>query len=327
VVAPLGTAVTDEQAKLLSRFTTRVFLLFDSDAAGLKATFRAGDTLLRHGLHPAVVTLPPGEDPDTLVRKEGPAGLRHYLDQSVDVLDRKLQMLLELGYFADIDKTRRALDKLLPTLRAASDPALRDIYVDRVAKQTGIRRETLELELLKRPSRSSQPAVARAARPTAPRRPLASGRRIQGMGTERMLLLCMVKHKPFVDLAAEQLEPGDFEDASYREIFAALLAAPDLQAPPPAMDPVAAARLVELFASREEVTRQMFDDAVQKKQLERLRTAGELDERLQAATDPEERARLNLDKVRRAGERNEIGSDQSHWARRVKVLGQDPNPN
>jgi DNA primase len=326
VVAPLGTAVTDEQAKLLARFTTRVFLLFDSDAAGLKATFRAGDTLLRCGLHPAVVTLPPGEDPDTLVRKEGPAGLRHYLDQSLDLLDRKLQMLLDHGYFADIDKTRQALDKLLPTLRAATDPALRDIYVDRVAKQTGIRRETLELELLRRPSRASQPAVARAARPT-PRRVLQSGRRIQGMGTERMLLLCMVKHKPFIELAAEQLEPGDFEDAAYREIFAALLAAPDLQAPPPAMDPVAAARLTELFASREEPTRRMFDDAVQKKQMERLRPGGELEERLHATTDPEERAKLNLDKVRLAGERNEIKPDQSHWARRVKVLGQDPNPN
>ena len=70
VVAPLGTALTPEQAKLLSRYTKRVLLLFDSDAAGLRATFKAGDTLLEAGLHPAVVILPPGQDPDTLVRSE-----------------------------------------------------------------------------------------------------------------------------------------------------------------------------------------------------------------------------------------------------------------
>ncbi|NNM04074.1 MAG: DNA primase, partial [Gemmatimonadetes bacterium] len=53
VVAPLGTSMTEDQAKLLARYCTKVFLLFDSDAAGLKATFRAGDVLLAAGLHPS----------------------------------------------------------------------------------------------------------------------------------------------------------------------------------------------------------------------------------------------------------------------------------
>ncbi len=63
VVAPLGTSMTEDQARLLARYCRRVYLLFDSDAAGLKATFRAGDILLAEGLHPAVVTLPPGGGP------------------------------------------------------------------------------------------------------------------------------------------------------------------------------------------------------------------------------------------------------------------------
>ena len=74
VVTPLGTALTPDQATLLRRSTSRVYLLFDSDPAGLKATFRAGDMLLASGVHPSVVTLPVGEDPDTLVRKVGATG-------------------------------------------------------------------------------------------------------------------------------------------------------------------------------------------------------------------------------------------------------------
>src|SRR6266566_7614582 len=69
VVAPLGTGLTSDQAQLLARHAPHVTLLYDSDDAGLRATFRAGDELLRQGLRVSVATLPPGEDPDTLVQK------------------------------------------------------------------------------------------------------------------------------------------------------------------------------------------------------------------------------------------------------------------
>ena len=71
VVAPLGTGLTADQAELLQRHAPHVILLYDSDDAGLRATFRAGDELLRHRLRVSVATLPEGEDPDTLARQGG----------------------------------------------------------------------------------------------------------------------------------------------------------------------------------------------------------------------------------------------------------------
>src|SRR5438552_2467799 len=65
VVAPLGTGLTADQGVLLRRYTAHVILLYDSDEAGLRASFRAGDELLHHGLRVSVATLPEGEDPDT----------------------------------------------------------------------------------------------------------------------------------------------------------------------------------------------------------------------------------------------------------------------
>ena len=62
-IAALGTSLTDEQARLLARYTKKAILLFDSDAAGVRAAFRAGDALLSHGVHPSVATLPPGRIP------------------------------------------------------------------------------------------------------------------------------------------------------------------------------------------------------------------------------------------------------------------------
>lgn len=248
VVAPLGTALTPEQAKLLGRYTTRVLLLFDSDAAGLKATFRAGDTLLEAGLHPAVVTLPPGEDPDTLVRSGGAAALNSYLDQAVDVLDRKLQILEEKDHFSSIERTRAAVDRLLPTIRAALDPALRDIYVAKVADRTGVRRETLEAELER-----SRPGLAHTrAEPVSRPRPQVTARFLRA-GAEHQLLLMMTKGPEWVERAGELIAPQDFDDPSHRTIFQALLEAPELRAAPLSMDSVASDRFEEILSDPIEV--------------------------------------------------------------------------
>ena len=93
VVAPLGTALTEQQAALIRKYTKNVFLLYDSDKAGLKATFRAGDELLRVGASVRVITLPDGDDPDTFVAKTGAEGFERAAAASVDVFDRKIQIL------------------------------------------------------------------------------------------------------------------------------------------------------------------------------------------------------------------------------------------
>src|SRR5690242_16755067 len=97
VVAPLGTALTEAQGSLLRKYTKNVFLLYDSDVAGQKATFRAGDELLRNGASVRVVSLPEGEDPDSFVASEGAEGLEREIAHSIDIFDRKVQILQRGG--------------------------------------------------------------------------------------------------------------------------------------------------------------------------------------------------------------------------------------
>ncbi|MGA0920748.1 MAG: DNA primase, partial [Gemmatimonadaceae bacterium] len=147
VVAPMGTALTESQAELLARFTRQVVLCYDSDGPGQKATFRAADLLLAKGFVVRVVTLPEGEDPDTFARSHGGAAVLRLLDESMDVFDRKVQLLERAGWFADLQHKRQALDRLLPTIRAASDPVTRDLYLARAAEAAGVAREALVAEL------------------------------------------------------------------------------------------------------------------------------------------------------------------------------------
>ena len=219
-VAGLGTAFTAEQAGRLARYAKKAYLLYDSDTAGLRATFRTGDILLAAGVHPMVVSLPSGEDPDSLIRKEGAGAIRQLMDDAVDLLERKLQILRREGYLDRVEGRRRAVDGLLSTLRAVSDPALRDIYVDRAVEGVGIRRETLVHE------------IARAARPGVRRRPPGPGRRAAGprleSKTEREFLLLLVRDPTLARRAMRiGLSTEHLRDPAGREIFDILSAAVD----------------------------------------------------------------------------------------------------
>ena len=92
------------------------------------------------------MTLPSGEDPDTYARKAGREGIERHLGEALDVFERKIQLLERGGWFADLHRRRRAIDHLLPSVRAASDPVTRDMYLGRAAEATGVDRRVLAVE-------------------------------------------------------------------------------------------------------------------------------------------------------------------------------------
>ncbi len=230
VVAPLGTALTDTQAALLRKLTKNVFLLYDSDRAGLKATFRSGDELLRQGVSVRVVTLPEGEDPDTFVRAHGGEALMARLGDAIDVFERKIQLLERAGWFAELQKKRRALDRLLPTVRATADEIMRDLYMARASEVTGVAREVLERELRGRTTPSatgyselSAPRISPAARVRRGERRARYTER--GASAEKELVRAMLMVRNRVESIAEKLGEESFRDPDYRAIYRALIAA------------------------------------------------------------------------------------------------------
>jgi DNA primase len=274
VVAGLGTALTAEQAALVARYTQQALLLYDSDPAGLRATFRSADALLSAGVHPLVVTLPQGEDPDSVVRGGGAAALRPHLDAAVDVLDRKLQILDGRGYFASAEGMRKAVDGLLPTLRATLDPMLRDIYLTRVAERSGVRRETLEAELDAEPE---PPIWGRQGQETGWRegggagdgrrgrdggggreepRSGTAGKQLGGRAEERKLLLLILRDESRIPAVAEALDAANFSDPADRELFEELVRKEGMQGRGPLaleLGDAARARLEELLGDRVEL--------------------------------------------------------------------------
>ncbi|MFL5500130.1 MAG: DNA primase [Gemmatimonadaceae bacterium] len=229
VVAPMGTALTEWQSAALRKLTKNVFLLYDSDRPGLQATFRSGDELLRQGAAVRVVTLPEGDDPDTFVKKNGAPALSARLRDAIDVFDRKIQLLERAGMFAELQKKRRALDRLLPTVRAASDAIMRDLYIARASEVSGVAREVLERELKGRPTPPVEDAQPPAPRISPAAKVRRGDRRAQhgerGASAERELVRAMLFNRSRVEQIAEKLAAKTFRDPQYRAIYRALIAA------------------------------------------------------------------------------------------------------
>ncbi len=124
-VASLGTALTDEQAYLIKRFTDKVYICYDSDAAGQKATVSAVEKLLTHHVSTRVIQLNAGKDPDEFVRKKGPEAFREQLKQSVEGFGYLLQRLAESIDLADPLSKSKALQTLGPVVQKVDDRLIR----------------------------------------------------------------------------------------------------------------------------------------------------------------------------------------------------------
>jgi DNA primase len=229
-VAPMGTSLTDAQADLLAKYAKTAFLLYDSDAPGQKASFRAADVLLARGTTVRLVTLPDGEDPDTYVAKYGREAMEKLLAASMDVFDRKVQLLERGGWFADLQRKRRALDALLPTIRAATDPITRDLYVARASEAAGVDRAVLLRELEtgapgagrtgKHPKESA-PSRDEGDDMPAPRREGPYRSDVPGNAAELALVRVMLLHPALADGIIEAVARLESEEGAHPEIAAA----------------------------------------------------------------------------------------------------------
>ncbi|HEX6227272.1 MAG TPA: toprim domain-containing protein, partial [Chryseolinea sp.] len=149
VVASSGTALTEEQIKLIRRFTENVTVLFDGDAAGIKAALRGIDLVLKGGLNVRVVLLPDGEDPDSMSRKMGSTEYKNYLkSHTKDFISFKID-LLAAGAAQDPIKKAEAIREIITSISLIPDPIKRSVYIQETGNLLKISESVLVSELNK----------------------------------------------------------------------------------------------------------------------------------------------------------------------------------
>jgi DNA primase len=149
VVASCGTALTAQQAQHLRRFTSKVVLSFDPDAAGQGAAAKSCEMLVSEGFEVNVAMLPAGDDPDTFIRKHGPQAYAERLKQSKPYLEYLLDRVAT-GHNLHSDEGRvKFLAEMLPIAGRIPDPALRDRFADRLAHKARVTDEVVRAAIRK----------------------------------------------------------------------------------------------------------------------------------------------------------------------------------
>jgi DNA primase len=144
VVAPQGTALTARQASLLHRFADQVVLFFDADAAGQKAAERALEVLFAAGLQVKIGEMPPGEDPDSLIRKSGSDAFRARVDSAEDFFDFQVNHKLSATESKTTAGRVAFARKVSQFISVVPDLILRDTLISRLSVRLTIPRETLQ---------------------------------------------------------------------------------------------------------------------------------------------------------------------------------------
>jgi DNA primase len=170
VVAPQGTAFTENQARILKRFVTEVVLCFDADAAGQKAAERSLDALLQNNLIVRVAEMPPGEDPDSMIRKSGKEEFEKRVAAAPDFFDFWIEREAASTDLASLNAKMELARTLAETVAKVQDPLMRGQVANKVSARIGVPSADFE-RLLSRPNRERfstddepRPEVTRAPR-------------------------------------------------------------------------------------------------------------------------------------------------------------------
>ncbi len=151
-VAPLGTALTENQGKLLKKYTEEIILSFDSDNAGQAAAIRSLDLLNDIGCNVKVLTIPSGKDPDEFIKTRGVDEFKRLVNKAQTLVDFKLNILDNKIDTSTNDGKVKFIDNAMVILDKIDNNVERELYIKKLSKELGVSEQSIYSELSKRQS-------------------------------------------------------------------------------------------------------------------------------------------------------------------------------
>ena len=226
VVAVSGTALTEEQVQLLSRYTKNVVLLFDADTAGIKASMRSIELLLKRDIEVKIAALPAGEDPDSFINNYGREKFEEIISYAQNFLEYQSEYFEKQGMFADSAKMSEAIRELVKSASLIKDDLKRNLLIKTIAKKFGLREILIENELdkiLKKEKVSSnteKPVTDENSAKRIAESFLNTKISDSEFSTEKEIIKLLFEgDKDIVDLVIQHVDQSDFNIPFNRELF------------------------------------------------------------------------------------------------------------
>jgi DNA primase len=214
-VAAQGTAITENHARILRRFTDTVRLVLDSDEAGKNAAIRSSEVLIAAGLNVRVASLPPGDDPDSFIRRSGGDLFLTAVESAIPALEFQIDTLLAREKSADDAVVLRTARTVLESIARAPSDIQRDQLIQRAAARLGLRPDILIAELrsvMRRSTRATGERDEPQEQPAIPVHPL-----------EELELIRLLVHYPqSVELLMTYIDTSHLNSETCRKLFTVL---------------------------------------------------------------------------------------------------------
>lgn len=201
ICAPLGTALTETQAMLLSRFAKKVMILFDGDLSGMKAALRAIGLLMNAQVDVHVVVLPDGSDPDSIVNQQGPDSLKEHISGAMDFF----HFYRKVVRTDTLEQEITLIKDLIQIISKIQDPVRYDRYLKYIGHVFDLSVETIRQEMEQKTKVSQKPL-----------------RNLKVSQEEKMMAMILNGYEHF-SLVKEHLEPEDFTEEGVKRLFSKLL--------------------------------------------------------------------------------------------------------
>ncbi len=214
VSASLGTALTENQARLIKRYTKNVILSYDADSAGQNAAFRGLDILYEEGLKARVLKVTDGKDPDEFIKKNGKKAFVKLVEEAVPYGDFKIAVIRDRY---DMNDEQQRIDFIRDAIRALRKmkPVEADTYIKKIADETGISEGAIRFEYSDNNSQEKEISTKREH---------ADDAAISEYGiprVERDLIKLMLMDRRFIHIP-EDIEKEAFKSEAGKNIYAAL---------------------------------------------------------------------------------------------------------
>lgn len=205
-VACMGTALTDGQARELSRMTENLYVCYDGDGAGKKATIRNVDILSKFVQNVRVISLDEGKDPDETVREGGAEAFLKKQKEALPVIEYKLKLCADANDLGSVNGRAKYVQSALKVLKTIDNRAEREVYMDVVSKMSGVSVATLTDEAgmirpvkIEQPKENDEEKIAKNLR------------------ASRFVLNRIVKGEKYVDLS--KIKTEWLENDLHRQVF------------------------------------------------------------------------------------------------------------
>ncbi len=215
-VASLGTALTERQGKLLKRYGENIYICYDSDKAGINATNKAIQILLKEGIEPKVVILGDYKDPDDFLKENNVEEFEHKLNEALNHIDFRIHINKQKYNIDEVEGKIKFTIEIAKIIKELKSPIEKDVYINKISTEMNISKEAIQKEVFGNNIKIKENRSFKEKITISPIKTILPS---ANLIAEIDLIKLMIFDKEYFDILIKEIPLDQYENLECREIL------------------------------------------------------------------------------------------------------------